>query len=251
MTDQDTKGWVLFLGASSAMAEHAAREHASRGDRILLAARSGEKMAAIKADLEARGATEVKAEAADLSDTDNISGKLKSWVGEEELDRAYIFFGVLGDQSEAEDDLGAAEDLMNVNYTAPALWSLAIAEKLERQRAGVLVAISSVAGDRGRMSNYVYGSAKAGLSALVQGIDHRLSKNGAKAVGIKFGFVISPMTEGMNRSGALWTTAEKAGALSVTAGDKSRGLIYAPFFWRFIMLIIRLVPTFVFNRTKL
>ncbi|MEO1658420.1 MAG: SDR family NAD(P)-dependent oxidoreductase [Pseudomonadota bacterium] len=251
MTDHGTKGWALILGAASAMAEHAGRVHAARGDRLLLAGRSPEKLKAIEADLLARGASEVKTVIADLSETSDIAGRLLDWLDGASLERCYIFFGVLGDQSQAEADLAAAHDLMNVNYTAPSLWSLAAANVLEKQRAGALVAITSVAGDRGRMSNAIYGSAKAGLSTLVQGIDHRLAKHGAKAVGIKFGFVISPMTEGMNRSGFLWTPAEKAGQLCVAAGDKARGLIYAPFFWRFIMLIIRLVPTFVFNKTKL
>jgi short-subunit dehydrogenase len=245
------EGWVLILGATSAMAEHAAREHARRGDRLLLVARSEDKLGTIRADLEARGASEVGAETADLVRVADHAGTLETWLNGRKLSRAYIFFGELGEQDEAQAKLGAAADLMQVNYNAPALWSLGIANILEAQKSGVLIVASSVAGDRGRMSNHIYGSAKAGLSALVQGIDHRLSRTSARAVAIRYGFVVSPMTEGMKRSGPLWTSAEKAGRLAVTAGDRARGVIYAPMFWRGIMAVIRLVPTALFNRTKL
>jgi short-subunit dehydrogenase len=244
-------GVVLILGATSAMAEHAAREHARRGDRLILVARSADKLDTIKADLEARGANEVNTVVADLADAKDHADTLESWLEGRKLERTYIFFGVLGEQNEAQEQLDLAAALMRVNYNAPAMWSLAVANLLEMQNGGCLVVASSVAGDRGRMSNHIYGSAKAGLSTLVQGIDHRLSKAGAKAVGIRYGFVISPMTEGMSRSGPLWTSAKKAGRLAVSAGDKRRGLIYAPFFWRGIISVIRSIPTSIFNRTKL
>lgn len=251
MTD-NVSGTVVILGATSAMAEHAARIHAARGDSLVLVARSTEKLEAIAGDLRARGAREVRTFTEDLARVDGIGERVGSWLPSgTNLARAYIFYGILGDQEYAQKDLGEAEDLMRTNYTSAALWSLALANRLEAQGKGALVGISSVAGDRGRMSNHIYGSAKAGFTALLQGIDHRLSKAGARAVAIKFGFVISPMTEGMPRSGPLWTTAEKAGELAVKAGDKKRGAVYAPFFWRYIMLIIRLLPTFVINRTKL
>jgi short-subunit dehydrogenase len=244
-------GVVLILGATSAMAEHAAREHARRGDRLILVARSADKLETIKADLEARGANEVSTVVADLADAKDHADTLESWLGGRKLERTYIFFGVLGEQNEAQEQLDLAAALIRVNYNAPALWSLAVANVLEKQKSGCLVVASSVAGDRGRMSNHIYGSAKAGLSTLVQGIDHRLSKVGARAVAIRYGFVISPMTEGMRRSGPLWTSARKAGRLAVSAADKKRGLIYAPFFWWGIMIVIRSIPTLIFNRTKL
>ncbi|MEE4209156.1 MAG: SDR family NAD(P)-dependent oxidoreductase [Parvularcula sp.] len=244
-------GVVLILGATSAMAEHTAREHARRGDQLILVARSANKLEAIKADLETRGTDEVITVVADLADANDHAQMLQAWLGGRKLYRAYIFFGVLGQQDAAQEQLDLAAALMQVNYNAPALWSLTIANTLEKQQAGCLVVASSVAGDRGRMSNHIYGSAKAGLSTLVQGIDHRLSKAGARAVAIRYGFVISPMTEGMRRSGPLWTSAKKAGQLAVSAGDKKRSLIYAPSFWRGIMGVIRSVPTSIFNRTKL
>lgn len=244
-------GVVLILGATSAMAEHAAREHARRGDRLILVARSADKLDAVAADLETRGANEVSKAVLDLADAKDHAKSLENWLGSRKLERAYIFFGVLGAQNEAREQLDLAAALMHTNYNAPSLWSIAVANVLENQKSGCLVVASSVAGDRGRMSNYIYGSAKAGLSALVQGIDHRLSKVGARAVAIRYGFVISPMTEGMRRSGPLWTSARKAGRLAVLASDKKRGLIYAPFFWRGIMTAIRSIPTSIFNRTNL
>lgn len=251
MTDQESKGAVLVLGATSAMAEHAARIHAQRGDRLVLVARSADKLAHIAADLEARGAASVRTEVMDLSEADGLDDRLEALLDGRPLLRAYLFYGVLGDQRQAEGELDVARDLMVTNYLSAALWCLAIGNILERQGHGALVAISSVAGDRGRQSNFIYGSAKAGLSTLVQGLDHRLARTAARAVAIRFGFVISPMTEGMKRTGPLWTSAEKAGALAVAAGDRARGVIYAPFFWRYIMLVIRLLPAQLFNRTRL
>lgn len=242
---------VLILGATSAMAEHAAREHAERGDRLILVARSPEKLVSIKTDLIARGAVEVTTVIADLADMKDHADVLMSWLECRLLARAYIFFGVLGQQNKAQYCLKEAERLIQVNYNAPAAWSLAVANVLELQKSGCLVVAGSVAGDRGRMSNHIYGSAKAALSILIQGIDHRLSKSDARAVVIRYGFVISPMTEGMRRTGLLWTSAKRAGQLAIRAGDSKRGIIYAPGFWLFIMTIIRLVPTWVFNKTNL
>lgn len=243
---------VLILGATSAMAEHAARVHAQRGDRLILVARRADALETVADDLRVRGQVEVETFVADLSQPGSLEGGAKAWLASlGRLDRAYVFYGELGDQAAAERDIEAARRLIQINYTSAAEWVLALANVFEGQGAGRLVVITSVAADRGRMSNYVYGSAKAGISTLVQGLDHRLSKVGARAVSLKFGFVISPMTAGMNRSGPLWIGAAEAGRLAVRSGDKQRGVVYAPWFWRFIMLIIRLVPTPIFNRTKL
>ena len=123
---------------------------------------------------------------------------------------------------------------------------------LERQKGGVLLAIGSVAGDRGRQSNYVYGSAKAGLSVLVEGLAHRLAPSGARAVVIKLGFVDTPMTAHINKSGPLWAKPDEiASALKRVIERHSAPVVYIPWFWRPIMAVVRNVPSAIFHKTKL
>jgi decaprenylphospho-beta-D-erythro-pentofuranosid-2-ulose 2-reductase len=131
---------------------------------------------------------------------------------------------------------------------------MASAARLEAQGRGSLVVIGSVAGDRGRQSNYVYGAAKAGLATLVQGIAHRMAlraPKGARAVVVKPGFVDTPMTAGLKKGGPLWAQPEAIAAVVRKAADKGGPIVYAPWFWRFILLIIRLVPAPIFHKVRL
>jgi NAD(P)-dependent dehydrogenase (short-subunit alcohol dehydrogenase family) len=114
-----------------------------------------------------------------------------------------------------------------------------------------VVAITSVAGDRGRQSNFAYGAAKGGLSIFVQGLAHSLAPHGARAVSMKLGFVDTPMTDGMNKSGALWAKPAQVAVAIRRAADTGGPIQYAPTIWKFIMLVIRTVPSFVFHKTKL
>jgi NAD(P)-dependent dehydrogenase (short-subunit alcohol dehydrogenase family) len=157
----------------------------------------------------------------------------------------------LGDQRLAERDAAEAKRIMLTNYVSAALWCLAAAELLERQRGGMLVVVGSVAGDRGRQSNYMYGSAKAGLAALVQGLAHRLHPSGARAVLVKPGFVITPMTAGLKRGGALWASPQRVAAVVREAAQGAATVVYAPWFWRWIMAVIRAAPAPLLHRTKL
>lgn len=242
---------IVFLGALSAMAEATARLHAAEGDTLILAARHSERLETLKADLTLRGARDCVVEVMDLGDVNAIPAALARWRAVSgRIDRAYVFYGVLGDQARAETQMEHARQLLQVNFTSAAEWCLALANVFEDQQSGVLIAASSVAGDRGRQSNYVYGAAKAGLTTLVQGIDHRLAKTGGKALAVKLGFVTSPMTAGMG-AGPLWTSAEDAAALIKKGADTRRGIIYAPWFWRWILAIIKSAPAPIFNKTKL
>ncbi len=128
---------------------------------------------------------------------------------------------------------------------------MAAANHFEQARAGTLVVIGSVAGDRGRQSNYLYGATKAGLAVLVQGLAHRLAPLGASAVLVKPGFVDTAMTAHIPNKGALWSSPEKVAALIRKAADSGRPIAYAPGYWRFIMMVIKSVPAAIFHRTKL
>ncbi len=242
---------IVILGAASAMAEAAGRLWAAEGARLALVGRNADRLEAIAADLRARGAAAVEIEVADCASVDaavTLDALAKRLGG---LDVVLLAYGVLGDQSQLERDPAATADLLQTNFVSAAAWCLAAADCFERQRSGTLVVIGSVAGDRGRASNYVYGASKAGLAILVEGLAHRLAKSGARAVLIKPGFVDTPMTAHITKKGPLWAQPEALGRTIVKAADKGGPVVYAPFYWRGIMVVIRNVPAPIFHRTNL
>lgn len=242
---------VAILGATSAIAEAAARIWAGQGARLALVGRNAERLEAIADDLKARGAAEAEvliADCAEAEPTSELERIIQILGG---LDVVLLAYGVLGDQAQLERDPGATADLLRTNFTSAAAWCQAVAAVLERQRSGALLVIGSVAGDRGRGSNYVYGASKAGLGALVEGIAHRLARTGARAVLIKPGFVDTPMTAGVARKGPLWARPEAVARTIVGSADRGGPVVYAPAFWRAIMLVVRNVPSAIFHKTRL
>jgi decaprenylphospho-beta-D-erythro-pentofuranosid-2-ulose 2-reductase len=253
-----TQRRIIVLGALSAIAEASCRRLAEQGADFVLLARDATRLEAVAADLRARGASKVVARALDLATAaDQAQAVLRdSAQALGGVDAVLVFYGLLGQQAQAETDLAAARAIIDVNFTSAALWSLAAAETLEAAPAGrrpVLLLISSVAGDRGRQSNYVYGAAKGGLSILAQGLAHRFAKtaNGPRAVLMKLGFVDTPMTDGLPKGGPLWASPDKVANDIVKAMDRGGPIVYSPWFWRWILLAIRLTPAAVFHKTKL
>jgi short-subunit dehydrogenase len=244
---------IIVLGATSAIAEATARLYATEGAELLLVGRQGERLAAIAADLQLRGAPRVEIATRDLAQASDATAALASFATTlGGIDHVLIAYGILGDQEASEGDLATAGANLAVNFTSAALWALAVAGMLERQGHGSLVVLGSVAGDRGRRANFVYGAAKSGLGTLVEGIAHRFAGSGPHAVVIKPGPVITPMTEGFaNRKGLLWATPETVAAIVRRAADRGGPVVYAPWFWRWIMLAIRLLPARVFNRLNI
>jgi decaprenylphospho-beta-D-erythro-pentofuranosid-2-ulose 2-reductase len=242
---------VIVLGALSAIAGAVCRLYAAEGASLLLAGRDETALREVAVDLTVRGAAKVEiavldlAEAAPEAEFPALVGRLGG------VDHVLIAYGVLGDQRRAESDLAYARALLTVNFTSPALWALAAADALARQGSGALIVIGSVAGDRGRQSNFVYGAAKAGLATLVQGLAHRLAGAGARAVVVKPGFVDTPMTAHLPKKGPLWAKPERIAAIIRAAADGGGPIVYAPGFWRLILLAIRLAPARIFHRTKL
>jgi NAD(P)-dependent dehydrogenase (short-subunit alcohol dehydrogenase family) len=167
------------------------------------------------------------------------------------VDVVLIAYGTLTDEARAMGDLDYAAAQMQVNFTSQARWCLSAAEILGRQGHGVLLAIGSVAGDRGRGSNALYGSAKAGLATLVQGLAHRLAPSGARAVVIKPGFTDTPMTSHLQKGGPLWATPDQVAEVILKASRRGGPVVYAPGFWRVILWVIRLLPTQLLHKTKL
>lgn len=245
---------VIILGALSGIAEATARRHAARGDSLVLVGRHAERLEVLKTDLTARGAARCETLVLDLAEESGPAERLGAIIAQAggTLDIAYLFYGVLGDQRADERDLAAAQTMLRVNFSSAAGWCLAIANVLEAQDKGVLIAISSVAGDRGRQSNYIYGAAKAGLTTLVEGIAHRLAKGKARAMAVRLGFVDTPMTAHVEKKGALWAKPDAIAEKLVALADQPRGVKpYLPWFWRPIMTIVRSVPAPIFHRTKL
>lgn len=242
---------VVVIGALSAIAEAAARIWAERGAHLVLAARDDARLAAVSSDLRSCGAT-VETFAADLATAD-ADGLFARMTKDGPVDTVLIAYGLLGDQARAEREPAHAQEILAVNFTSTAAWCLAAASTLEAQKRGTLVVVGSVAGDRGRASNYVYGAAKGGIGVLVQGLAHRLSRSGARAILVKPGFVDTPMTAHIQGKGALWARPDAVARVIVASADarRSRPVVYAPWFWRWIMLVIRAMPSAILHRTGL
>jgi decaprenylphospho-beta-D-erythro-pentofuranosid-2-ulose 2-reductase len=244
---------VIILGALSAIAVATARRYAADGGRLVLAARSGERLQAAADDLRARGAAQVEIAAMDLAaDADQAAAHLGSWSDRlGGVDHVLLFYGYLGSQARASSDVAELKQILDVNFTSAVLWCEAAANLLRQRKAGSLVAISSVAGDRGRQSNYAYGAAKGGLALYVQGLAHSLAPSGGRAAAVKFGFVDTPMTEDFKKSGPLWAKPDQVAPAVMRAAETGGPIQYAPGFWRLIMLVIRSVPSFIFHKTRL
>ena len=253
-TDKTSSRGVIILGATSAIAEAVARRLAVQGARLGLVGRDTAKLALIAADLAVRGAGATAVRSWDLAADPSVEAltALADEIGG--ADTVLIAYGLLGDQAESEADLDAARRNLQVNFTSAALWALAANQLLQKTcgKAGLIAAIGSVAGDRGRKSNFVYGAAKGGLALVMQGLAHRSALTGGpRATIFKLGFVDTPMTAAIPKGGPLWATPDQAAKVIVNGLAKPRTVIYGPWFWRWIALIIRHLPEAVFNKADI
>jgi short-subunit dehydrogenase len=243
---------ILIIGATSAIAVACARKWAVQRARIFLVARNGDRLAQVADDLRARGAELAICHRLDIDDLAAHAEMLAHCTRElPQIDVALVAPGTLPLQKACESNAAVAVREFNTNAVSIIALLTPIANVLERQRHGVLAVISSVAGDRGRGSNYLYGSAKAALTVFCEGLRARLFKVGAHVLTIKPGFVATPMTEGLPLPGPLVASPEKVGDDIVRAIDRQKDVLYTPWFWSIIMLIIRSVPRFIFKRTSL
>jgi decaprenylphospho-beta-D-erythro-pentofuranosid-2-ulose 2-reductase len=242
---------ILIVGASSAIAEATARIFAERADSLYLVARKQDLLSSIAADLQVRGAGKVGMEVMDANDVaahEPMLRRATEALGG--LDTVLIAYGTLSDQKACEESVDLTLRELTNNGVSTVAMLTAIAAMFERQKAGTIAVISSVAGDRGRQSNYVYGSAKALVSTFLSGLRQRLSKSGVAVVTIKPGFVDTPMTAAIPK-GPLWAKPQQVAAGIVKAIDRSSAVVYLPGFWWAIMLIIRCIPERIFQRLKL
>ena len=198
-----------------------------------------------------RGADVAGTLSADLSDTASHAEIIASaWQQLGSVDAAIIAHGVLGDQKEAERNWAEAATILNVNFISVASLVTHLANDFEKQGFGQIVAIGSVAGDRGRKTNYVYGAAKGAVEILLSGVRHRLAAKGIGVLLVKPGFVDTPMIAHLPRS-PLFASADSVAHAIVSAMDSGKSTIYTPFFWRPLMWIIRALPERIFNRLSI
>jgi decaprenylphospho-beta-D-erythro-pentofuranosid-2-ulose 2-reductase len=237
---------VLVLGATSAIAQAAARVWAKRGAELFLVARNGARLSAVAEDLTARGA-KVLTLAQDLDDASLHEGLVENaLMALGEPDVVLLAQGVMGDPAEAGDP-AAAERVLRTNLVAPVQLLGLLAQRL---RAGAsIAAISSVAGDRGRAKNGVYGASKAGLDAFLSALRQQQRARGVQVVTLKPGFVDTPMTAGMRKS-PLFASAASVGSGIVRAIDRKRDVAYLPGWWRYVMALVRAIPETFFKRMK-
>jgi decaprenylphospho-beta-D-erythro-pentofuranosid-2-ulose 2-reductase len=242
---------VLIIGATSAIAEATARLLAQRGDALYLVARDGLRLAAVAADLAVRGCSRVGTDVMDVNDFAAHQATLeRAALFLQDIDTVLIAHGTLGDQRACEGSVDLTVRELTTNALSVAALLTPLANHLAARGAGTIAVISSVAGDRGRRSNYVYGSAKALVTSFLSGLRQRLAPRGVAVITIKPGFVDTPMTAGF-RKGALWASPQRVATGIVRALDRRSRVVYLPGFWRAIMLIIRAVPESVFVRLPL
>jgi decaprenylphospho-beta-D-erythro-pentofuranosid-2-ulose 2-reductase len=232
---------VLVLGATSAIAQGAARIWAARGVTLHLVARNEARLLAVADDLRVRGAT-VEVSAQDLNDASKHEALART-----EPDVVLVAQGIQGDPRDVDFQPDAAELVLRTNFLAPVQLLTLIAPRL---KAGSTIAvISSVAGDRGRNKpGGVYSASKAGLAAYLSALRQRMSKAGVRVLTIKPGYVDTPMTANHLPKNALFASADAVGRGIVRAVDRGADVVYLPWFWRFILLIVRAVPESIFKK---
>jgi decaprenylphospho-beta-D-erythro-pentofuranosid-2-ulose 2-reductase len=239
---------LLIVGATSAIAYETARRYATAGAHFALAGRDATRLAAVADDLLARGAAAAEIIATDVQDPGTHPALWSRALSAlQTIDVVLIAHGSLPDQPACEASVERTLDAFTVNCLSVISLSTLAANYFESQRRGCLAVITSVAGDRGRLSNYVYGSAKGAVALFLQGLRARLNRSGVAVVTIKPGFVDTPMTAHLAK-GFLFARPGVVAADIHRAIERGSDIVYTPWFWRWIMLIVKLVPERVFKR---
>lgn len=241
---------VMIVGATSAIAEQVARLYALRGDDLFITGRNQQRLEAVAADLKLRGAGKVEMAVLDIDELQAHPGVLERAWGTGEIDVVLVAPGTLPDQVACETSATLTVREFGTNGLSAIAFLTLVAQRMQSQGRGTIAAISSVAGDRGRQSNYVYGAAKGALSIFLGGMRQRLAKSGIAVVTIKPGFVDTPMTREFKK-GLLWASPQSVARGIVHAIDRRRNVVYLPWFWWGIMLIIKHVPEPLFKRIRL
>lgn len=242
---------ILIIGATSGIATAVARLFAQDGHALYLLGRNQEKLSTLATDLSVRGASEVSTghfDAADVNGHEKTLDKALSEFGQ--FDQVLLAHGDLPDQKECEHSFEKSHTTLTTNLLSPIAFLTWLAPYFEKRKTGTIAVITSVAGDRGRQSNYIYGTAKGALSRYLQGLRNRLAPQGVAVTDIKPGFISTSMTEHL-KQGMLFVPADVIAKGIQTAMDKGKHEVYLPRFWWLIMAIIKHIPECVFKRLKL
>lgn len=241
-----TETWIVF-GATSSMARAFARALAEDGTALWLAGRDLDDLGALATDCTLRGASEARVVSFDARNAETLTKIAADAKNTDGILNAAVFVGSMPEQSAIDADPALMEGMICDNFTGPARMLQHLAPLMEARGAGTVVGVGSVAGDRGRIGNYVYGSAKSGFHTYLSGLRNRLTRSGGHVVTVKPGFVDTAMTWGIPGM-FLVATPEKVAGDILKAVRKKRDIIYTPFFWRWIMLIIRSIPERIFKK---
>jgi decaprenylphospho-beta-D-erythro-pentofuranosid-2-ulose 2-reductase len=240
---------IVVLGATSGIALEVQRQLARRGCELLLVARSAERLGALQYDLTARGAKLVLICAADLASIEQHAGifdfACRSFPG---FDTVLLAYGSMRDQKESERSIDILLEELNVNFVSASAILTLFAADLERRRTGCIAAITSVAGDRGRRDNYVYGSAKGALSLFLQGLRSRLHPAGVRVITIKPGPTQTPMTDHLPNASRFAEPEVVAQDIIGALERRSPDVLYSPKIWRYIMAVVEHIPEMIFKR---
>jgi decaprenylphospho-beta-D-erythro-pentofuranosid-2-ulose 2-reductase len=240
---------VLILGAASDMAVAIARKFAAAGYSLTLAARNAEKLTALEADLKIRYNVAV---ASTRFDALGFAGHEEFYYSlPERPDIVVCVFGLLGDQFSAQQSWSACEEILFTNYVGAVSILNVVANDFEKQKKGTIIGISSVAGDRGRQSNYFYGSAKAGFTAYLSGLRNRMFHHGVHVLTVKPGFVKTRMIENIKTPGPITASVKKVADHIFKATRSKNNSIYVLPVWALIMLVIKTIPEGFFKKLKL
>ncbi|MFJ2463354.1 SDR family oxidoreductase [Pseudomonas sp. NPDC087615] len=243
---------ILIVGATSAIASACARLCAAERSEFFLVARDGQKLQQTCADLQARGARAVTPYVMDVSNTAEHTVMFERCLTTlQTVDICLIAYGTLPNQRECEQSVEMTAKAFANNATSVITLLTLLANGMAVQRRGTLAVISSVAGDRGRPSNYVYGAAKAAVTAFCEGLRARLFKSGVHVITIKPGFVDTPMTQGLAIPALLIAQPDAVARRIVSGIERKRAVLYVPGFWAWIMWLIRAIPQPIFKRLNL
>jgi hypothetical protein len=245
---------VVIFGANSAIAAACARLWVAQGCNLFLVGRNKANLQNLIADLRVRASADqhIEGMSADLNDLDRhgeLFAQAEQQIGA--MDIVLVAHGSLPDQKVCEQSVVKTIEEMSTNALSVVSLLTLAANRMEAQGAGVIAAISSVAGDRGRQSNYIYGAAKGMVSLFMQGMRNRLAQKGVAVVTIKPGFVDTPMTSHFEKKGVLWVQPETIAKDIVRVVERRCDVVYLPGIWRWIMLIIKHIPEAIFKRLSL
>jgi decaprenylphospho-beta-D-erythro-pentofuranosid-2-ulose 2-reductase len=241
--------YILIIGAKSDIAKALARKYAEKGYNLYLAARKSNELQDFANDIKIRNQKDVKCLDLDILEYSSH----QSFYSSIEIKPIGVIsvVGYLGDQEKAQIDFEEAQKIMNTNYTGVVSLLNIISSDFERNKKGFIVGISSVAGDRGRKSNYIYGSAKAAFTTYLSGLRNRLFTSNVSVMTVKPGFVATKMTEGLDLPKKLTAQPEEVANDIFKAQQKGKNVLYTKWFWKWIMLIIKHIPEFQFKKTSI